>query len=1495
VQIYFTVADQITGRHQDVVIRGAPTTTVGDVVGAIEGSAATASAWSVGDRRITGSELVTEWLHDGSVLWRGGSGPRQATPGVWARAIALRIVGGPGSGTSWTLGPGSYSIGRADECDISLSGDPQVSRHHAVLTVTDEGVVVADAGSANGVVIGGFRQISSGLAQQEPFQLGESILAWATLDNRDGVVVYDPSGGMVFNRPPRIIDPVEDIRLRYPGEPPDPQKSPFPLIAILAPVVIGVAMALIIGKLYYLAFTALSPVMVIGNYVSTNRRGKKSHRVLKETYDADLALVRNDLVAATDRETRSLRANFPDPATIEDVASAPESRLWERRHANTDFLVLRLGLTDRHASITLDGSPPDEDLARLMLRQVPATVDLPAIGVLGIAGTRMSCEALVRLLVAQACTFHAPDDLIVTVLTGPHQEQAWSWARWLPHGRPEGTPCVARIASSDRSLERMASELASVVDERLASRDQSASDLRDRAAHLVVLDGAYRLGSMPSLTKVLRLGPAVGVYVICVDDSERLLPEECQAAALFSATEPTRLALRTSQSAPVSAVLADLVSPEWAERVARALAPLRLNRRSESTSVLPASLRLLEVLHLEDPDAATVAERWSSGGRTTAAVIGVESRGPLVLDLALDGPHGLVAGTTGSGKSELLQTIIASLALANRPDALTFVLVDYKGGSAFKDCAELPHTVGMVTDLDGHLTERALASLGAELRRRERLLQQTGTKDIEDYWAATDGMDADALPRLVLVIDEFAALAEELPAFVEGLVDLARRGRSLGIHLLLATQRPSGVVSPAIKTNTNLRIAMRVTDAADSTDVIDSPFAARITKSAPGRGYIRIGHEHLTEFQAARVGGRRSVSTATDLEVTPVTWDQLGDPLPNVRSTNVTADETDLSALVAAVRSAGERTGIVAPPSPWLPPLPDQVVLANSSQIDVDPPSAVGIHCVGGHPLGPDDSFCDVCGAEAAPSQYGTPADGLPELAPPPPEFGPLTAIFGLEDRPDIQAQVPACWDVEREAHLLVVGDPGSGRSTFLRTLAGSLADRTMAMDVHLYGIDCGNGALLPLSELPHAGAVVSRTEVDRVDRLIGRLLVEVTRRQEILAVGGFSTISDQRVAVAPDERLPYVVVMIDRWEGFLAEFEAVDAGRLVTSLLHVMKEAPGVGIRVVATGDRSTLSARFSSLVSTTIVLRMNDRANYAMASLNPRKLPEDIRPGQGFRSGSGTELQIALLDRDPSGPAQTAAFRAIAAAAVERHGRVDQQFLPSPIVVLPKRVSINDVSIVTSSNGHAGPLVLAGIGGDRGESQWVDLGEFGPCFLIGGPPRSGRTNALQVIARTLAHQDQRVLVVQGRGTSLGSLVGLNGIVEVVDGRSIGREELTALLRDAAVTAVVVDDADQLGDGPLAELFTQYIRTARDHGHVFVAAGGTQEMAGGFRGFIPEARKSKAGLLLCPGSPTDGELLGTRLPRTAVFPGPPGRAVLATRDALVLVQMPLDDPVAAP
>jgi hypothetical protein len=314
----------------------------------------------------------------------------------------------------------------------------------------------------------------------------------------------------------------------------------------------------------------------------------------------------------------------------------------------------------------------------------------------------------------------------------------------------------------------------------------------------------------------------------------------------------------TRTGATLEDVTMDGLAAELARELALGLAPVRDTSAVRGGGV-PDRISLLTLLGMADVDADVVAQRWRARTELGPVPIGGAAQEPFRVDLRHDGPHALVAGTTGSGKSELLQTLIAALALAHPPERLSFLLVDYKGGAAFKECVGFPHTVGFVTDLDGHLAQRALVSLNAELRRREHLLRDSGTKDLLDMEQRAPGR---APASLLIVIDEFATLAKEVPEFVDGVVDVAQRGRSLGVHLLLATQRPGGVVSENIRANTNLRIALRVNEAGESSDVIGAADAAHSPRS-PRTG-VRAHGPRRADRAADGLRGRRLGRAARD-------------------------------------------------------------------------------------------------------------------------------------------------------------------------------------------------------------------------------------------------------------------------------------------------------------------------------------------------------------------------------------------------------------------------------------------------------------------------------------------------------------------------------------------------------------------------------------------------------------------------------------------------------
>jgi DNA segregation ATPase FtsK/SpoIIIE, S-DNA-T family len=635
-RILFTIIDDWRDRQRDLWLEGDPATPVQSLAAILDGDGeGHAAAWWEGDRLLAAHGHLGLEVHDGATLGRRPAPDQDVgRAGVPSPAVGeLRALAGPHAGMRWPLAPGRHLIGRSDESAVNLFGDRRVSRRHAVVVVAPDEVVVHDEGSAHGLRLEGDRVTDAVLPEGALLQVGDSVLAWTPAHQDPAVVVPDGEGGWLFNRPPRMLHPPGPAVVRFPGPPPARQGVTFPLVAALAPVVLGAVLVLVIHNVQFLLFMLLSPVMLLSNYVTQRRGGAKSYQEQVRAHDLALDRAETALASALQQETESRRRAGPDPASLAAVAAGPWSTLWERQRIDADFLVLRVGLADQPASLAVEGRAGthghlddggQEADKSLVLRQVPALVEVTEDGVLGIAGDRQLGEALARGLLVQAAVLHAPDDLVITVLTGPHQHHAWDWTRWLPHARERQGRYPARIGSTDAAVVRLAAELAALVDERSPGGPAGRSGLAAAAGsgaaasgtswpvHLVVLDGSYRLGAIPAVTKLLRRGPEVGIYCLCLDDSERQLPEECRAVAAFESQSSAWVGLRTHRQARVTRVLADLVPVPTAEEVARHLAPMRLNRRLDAVAAIPTSVRLLDLLEMEPPEPAAVLARWAA-------------------------------------------------------------------------------------------------------------------------------------------------------------------------------------------------------------------------------------------------------------------------------------------------------------------------------------------------------------------------------------------------------------------------------------------------------------------------------------------------------------------------------------------------------------------------------------------------------------------------------------------------------------------------------------------------------------------------------------------------------------------------------------------------------------------------------------------------------------------------------------------------------------------
>ena len=1395
-------------------------------------------------------------LRAGSVLtlWRGVPPPPPAGPAV--PMLRLTQVAGPDSGLSVGVGAGGFILGPARPG----FGLGRVAAPALRIDVAGPGRYrLAALGDAPVRVDG--RPLGQGTDADDEYgpgtlvSVGDAVFRLAP-GTPEAVAPPEPGdarGRLPLIRTPRVAIPPPSTEVPVP-EPPAPPAAAAPMswLLMLAPLPIGVVMALVFSPLFLL-MTTMTPVMGLARWLEGRHRSKKDAARMAAETRAAAARFTADLEETGAAIAAAARAAHPDLGELLRRARSGRE-LWQVRPGDPDELRVGLGIgvlpwrpdLGRRADLVRAVPELARSLAeRTWLVDVPVTVDLKERSGLGVVGPAPVARRLAAAVVLDLVTRHGPADLGLVLLVDPCRLADWDWAKWLPHLAGDGGEL--RVATGAEAavalLSRLAGSLATgrggpgtgpggaspLTAGRYAPAGGTALATGQEAppapGHVVVVVDGDALLTGPVASLLGRLAWQRGRSLVVASDVDQL-PSVCRTFVAVAANG-TGTFTDAATGDQVHGLRTTRAAPATCAGVARSLARWTDPEQAAPAALLPDRARLIELLlaAVAGPDGlgrpvpaldpATIAAWWRRRAPGLTTTIGVTERGPLTVDLLADGPHGLVVGTTGSGKSELLRTLVVSLACRYSPAELTFLLVDFKGGGAFDACASLPHTVGLVTDLDEHLAARALRCLRAELRYRERRLREAGVSDLRDYLEPEP-----PLPRLVIVIDEFATLAVELPGFLSALVDVAQRGRSLGIHLLLATQRPQGVVDGKIRANTNLRVALRVQDDADSRDVLGTRQAADIDRRHPGRGYVRLGAGEIVAVQSALVSAPAPTGRADRIEVTDfrlVPEVAAGpDPTPPPG-----ADvSTDLELLVASIVDAAARDRYDPPRVPWPAPLPDVV-----DAWTLPDATAAGEGTV--------DGAAGERSTAGAASAVGA-VDGAGDLVP-----------LGLVDLPDEQ-----CTDVWRwrpaAGGTLVLGADAATVSAVLASATLGLArcrpperQRIFVLD----GLGCG---LAALAGLPHVAAAIGVHDTERLSRALDWLDAEVARRR---TAGGGG---------------PELLLVVAGWGAVVEGAERAGLADVAARLERLLRDGAPARVRLlISAGHERAVPGRILAQLPTRLCLRLADPAGYTGLGLRAREVPE-LTGMRAIDLETRHELVIGRYG-DGSPGALVEAVDQVAA-------RYPGAARAPGVGVLPDVVPAAEVFGASALTGSGWRL---GIGRYYRDLSVASLALApGVHAVVAGPPGSGRTTAL------------RVLAAAARASAPGSIVS----VVAADPSAWAGADVTEIAGTFAELRhwppdgrglLLVDGVEALGPGAAAAL-DRLLPAAAPNGHVIVAG-----RAEAFRGMQPWQRAvtlARTGILLRPGA-EDGDILRLRLPRETPLRPVPGRGYLVDAGGQAQIQ----------
>ncbi len=1126
-----------------------------------------------------------------------------------------------------------------------------------------------------------------------------------------------PDGFPVYKKSPRIIKrvPDEQINIVKPDAKEEKRKGEMlkriamPLSTLAMTVLTSILLKRGIFVIASAGTMVVAIVFSITSAINAKKESEEKERKRKENYEKYLLRQRKRLHALRCQQEEALRYHYPDTKDIGEMSEMYSGRIYERSPEDADFLTVSLGQADMQSAYSVkfeeDVKGDGEEMLYkealtianefAMVKNMPVVIDLKKSH-LGLVGEKKYIHRMIQALVPQICFLQSYHDVEILLFTKEEDIDAFTWMKWYPHLKMKSMNVSGLLCKENHTEQVLAGMTQILKERRMKVKEEKKENIF--LPHFIFIIDEPKLVINHSVMEYLQSKELnKGVSIVYCTTLATGLPENVKTILQIEGAEYGTLLMQEGDLLKKQVLLENTDEMDL-ERLSRKLAALQHSKGVSNR--IPESITFFDMYKIKSPNELDIRKFWNTNHcyKSMAVPLGVRAQDDIVylnLHEKAHGPHGLVAGTTGSGKSEILQSFILSLAVNFHPYEIGFLLIDYKGGGMANLFADLPHLLGTITNLDGSESLRALASIKSELARRQRIFNETGVNNINDYSQAFLNKKAKSpLPHLILISDEFAELKAEQPEFMAELVSTARIGRSLGVHLILATQKPSGVVDDQIWSNSKFKLALKVQNASDSNEIIKTPDAAQITQ--PGRAYLQVGNNEIYElFQSAWSGAKYSEEEAqTGFDERIYTLNAIGQrELVNAYSKNAKESKegqtTQLDAMVKYIKNIYESEQSMYIERPWLPSL-EKLIVSPHLDMAKDVGKIEGIH---------------------------------------------LRVPIGIVDIPEEQKQEEYIHDFQKDGNLAIFGSGSTGKSTAVMNVILTLAAMNSPVNYHSYILDFGNSSLVQMKKLPHTADYLTFDDMEKLNKLVTLLTVEIKRRKQLFARE--SAMDFAMYNEVAKEKLPAIVLFLDNYD-VVKELEM----ELEPFLIKLSRDGAGIGIYMMLSATRSG-AVRYSMLSNfrNKIALYMVDqsevgsvvgRTNYKQAEIKGRGMVklENVNILQCYRpvEGEGSvyvgeiERLISELKKHNSAP------NAKAIRVMPEYVSVDMLYQEDMTIKDCTARSTEEIR----KNLNQKHLLPVGIDAETITSLYLEV--FGNMNLVLGKPQSGKTNVLAILSDGIA-----------------------------------------------------------------------------------------------------------------------------------------------------------------